>query len=66
MSLYILLDARPLSMITNPKASGITLECQLWLDAQILKGKIILIPEIADYEVRRELRLCFKEVWGNL
>jgi predicted nucleic acid-binding protein len=55
MSRYIFLDAGPLGMVTNPKASGVTLECQLWLDAQLLKGAIVLIPEIADYEVRREL-----------
>jgi len=51
----ILLDAGPLGMVTNPRASGITLECQLWLENQIQQGSIILIPEIADYEVRREL-----------
>jgi predicted nucleic acid-binding protein len=42
-------------MVTNPRASGITLECQLWLDRQIQARSIIFIPEIADYEVRREL-----------
>jgi predicted nucleic acid-binding protein len=42
-------------MVTNPKASGITFACQLWLDSQVRQGAIVLIPEIADYEVRREL-----------
>lgn len=55
MSPCLLLDAGPLGMVTNPRASGITLECQLWLDSQVRKGTVILIPEIADYEVRREL-----------
>jgi len=50
-----MLDSGPLGMVTNPKASGVTLECQLWLDTQVQQGVIILIPEIADYEVRREL-----------
>ncbi len=55
MTRHILLDAGPLGMVTNPRASGITLECQLWLEHQIQQSSIILIPEIADYEVRREL-----------
>jgi predicted nucleic acid-binding protein len=61
MSHYLLLDAGPLGMVTNPKASGVTLKCQLWLDAQLLKGKVVLIPEIADYEVRRELLRAGKQ-----
>ncbi len=52
---HIMLDAGPLGMVTNPKASGLTLECQCWLEDQIQQGSKILIPEIADYEVRREL-----------
>jgi predicted nucleic acid-binding protein len=52
---HIILDSGPLGMVTNPRASGITLECQLWLESQLQQGSIVLIPEIADYEVRREL-----------
>lgn len=52
---HIILDSGPLGMVTNPRASGITLECQLWLEAQLQEGSIVLIPEISDYEVRREL-----------
>jgi len=55
MTRHIFLDSGPLGMVTNPKANGTTLECQLWLDSQIRQGAIIFIPEIADYEVRREL-----------
>jgi predicted nucleic acid-binding protein len=51
----IILDSGPLGMVTNPRASGLTLECQLWLDRQIQARSTILIPEITDYEVRREL-----------
>jgi predicted nucleic acid-binding protein len=55
MTRHIILDSGPLGMVTNPRASGLTLDCQLWLDRQIQARSIILIPEIADYEVRREL-----------
>jgi predicted nucleic acid-binding protein len=51
----ILLDSGPLGMVTNPKATGITLDCQLWLKALLQRGERIVIPEISDYEVRREL-----------
>jgi predicted nucleic acid-binding protein len=42
-------------MVTNPKAKGIPLDCQLWLKSLLQRGERIGIPEISDYEVRREL-----------
>ncbi len=55
MSRLILLDAGPLGMAAHPKAEGITRDCQIWLNTMLQKGERIAIPEIADYEVRREL-----------
>lgn len=55
MSRLILLDSGPLGMVIHPKAKGISLECQLWLKSLLRRGEKIAIPEIADYEVRREL-----------
>jgi predicted nucleic acid-binding protein len=55
MSRLILLDSGPLGMMAHPKAEGITLDCQLWLKTLLRRGERIAIPEIADYEVRREL-----------
>ena len=55
MSRLILLDSGPLGMATNPKAKGIPLECQQWLRSLLKRGEQVAIPEIADYEVRREL-----------
>ncbi|MBW4691498.1 MAG: nucleic acid-binding protein [Lyngbya sp. HA4199-MV5] len=55
MSRLILLDSGPLGMVTNPKATGISLACQLWLRSLLRRGERVAIPEIADYEVRREL-----------
>lgn len=42
-------------MVTNPRATPLALECQLWLDSLEPKGYTVMLPEIADYEVRREL-----------
>lgn len=51
----ILLDSGPLGMVTNPKAEGVTLACQQWLKSLLRRGERVIIPEISDYEVRREL-----------
>ena len=55
MSRLILLDSGPLRMVTNPKATGTPLDCQLWLKSLLRRGEKVAIPEISDYEVRREL-----------
>src|SRR5437588_11314912 len=55
MSLVILLDAGPLGLITNPRASQETRECNQWLESLALKEIQVKIPEIAGLEVRREL-----------
>ena len=55
MSMLILLDAGPLGMISNPNASIVNRECYQWMESLILRGDEVLVPEIADYEVRREL-----------
>ncbi|MEG4970805.1 nucleic acid-binding protein [Microcoleus sp. B6-A1] len=56
MSRVIILDSGPLGMVTNPKASSAEIqECKVWLNSLMRRGEIIILPEIADYEVRREL-----------
>ncbi|MGB3492249.1 MAG: hypothetical protein WBA57_05950 [Elainellaceae cyanobacterium] len=55
MNRLILLDSGPLGMITHPKATGIPFDCQLWLKSLLRRGEKVAIPEISDYEVRREL-----------
>lgn len=51
MSLLVLLDSGPLGEVSNP-ASGAAHE---WMTRLVERGDHILIPEIVDYEVRREL-----------
>jgi hypothetical protein len=50
----ILLDAGPLGMVSNPKASRRNRDCYDWLLSTIADGTRVLVPEIADYEVRRK------------
>lgn len=55
MSQLVLLDTGPLGMVTHPRASPINDQCNHWLETLLLKGTQIVVPEIADYELRREL-----------
>lgn len=55
MSRLILLDAGPLGLVTNPRDSDETRRCKAWLRSVLIAGSRVLVPEVADYEVRREL-----------
>ncbi|BAY24670.1 hypothetical protein NIES2100_44650 [Calothrix sp. NIES-2100] len=55
MSRVILLDAGPIGLVTNPKRSDESFACTQWLQLLVSSGSRVIIPEIADYEVRREL-----------
>lgn len=51
----ILLDASPLSLVTQRRGKSARAdECQRWV-ASFARTTRIYVPEIADYEVRREL-----------
>lgn len=55
MSPAIVLDAGPLGMVTHRGGIPEVDACKRWLLALAERGTRIAIPEIADYEVRREL-----------
>jgi predicted nucleic acid-binding protein len=55
MTNLIVLDSNPLGLITNPKVSPITLQCQQWFKNLSSRNYFPVLPEIIDYEVRREL-----------
>lgn len=55
MSLIVLLDSGPLGLVTNPKESVEAAECRAWLRDLRRDGHRVLVPEITDYELRREL-----------
>ncbi len=55
MTQIVLLDSTPVGLITNPKATPLAIECQQWLQSLLDRGYHVILPEIIDYEVRREL-----------
>src|SRR6185437_3257145 len=52
---YVLLDAGPLGHACRCRGSPLGDQCRLWLDGLFDRGVDIIVPEIADDEVRREL-----------
>lgn len=55
MSTYVLLDAGPLGLASNPRGTPEALRCNQWLRNMLANGVRVVVPEISDYEVRREL-----------
>ena len=55
MSLHILLDSGPLGIAANPRNPPLTVELLGWATRHLRAGDILLVPAMADYEVRREL-----------
>ncbi|MFT5193680.1 MAG: putative nucleic acid-binding protein [Cellvibrionaceae bacterium] len=53
--MVVVLDTGPLGLLTNPKRSEMNRACNHWLQGVALAGTRIIVPEIADYELRREL-----------
>jgi len=49
------MDSGPLGLATHPSPGGEALACQNWIDDHLSAGSRLMVPEIADYEVRREL-----------
>lgn len=44
-----------LGLVTNPRLSAQGVACNEWLQGHPKLGNSVILPEIADYEVRREL-----------
>jgi predicted nucleic acid-binding protein len=58
--LVVVLDTGPLGLVTNPRNTTAAVECRQWLAGLLADGHRVLVPAIADYEVRRELVLYGK------
>ena len=63
MSRVILLDSFPAGLATNPKPSDDQAAIVQWIDDCLQVGHRVILPEIIDYELRREL-LRAKKVNG--
>lgn len=55
MSRVIILDTGPLGLLTNPKKAPEALAATRWSINMAAVGHRLIVPAIADYEVRREL-----------
>jgi hypothetical protein len=55
MARLILLDSGPLGLIVRAPSKPQVGRCLAWLNTVMTNAAIIVIPEIAHYEVRREL-----------
>ena len=55
MNRLIILDSSPAGLVTNPSQAPATLAITKWLADCEAKGNTVCLPEIIDYELRREL-----------
>ena len=55
MSRVIALDTGPLGLLSNPKKTPDTIAITRWAIDMLAAGHRLVVPAIADYEVRREL-----------
>ena len=51
----VLLDAGPLGLLAHTRPLPQPLACRQWVAGLAAANRRVLVPEIADYEVRREL-----------
>jgi predicted nucleic acid-binding protein len=51
----VVLDTTPLGILCHPRNPPPVVACRDWLAALEAAGRRVVLPEIADYEVRREL-----------
>lgn len=55
MSRVIVLDAGPLGLLVRSRQVPLAAHCAQWLRALLDNGERVVLPAIAEYEVRREL-----------
>lgn len=53
--MIVVLDSGPLGLVTNPRATAEAQACRAWLNTVLAANVRVVVPEIADYEIRREL-----------
>jgi hypothetical protein len=55
VSAAVILDSTPLGILCHPRQPPHVLACRQWVADLRAAGRRVIVPEIADYEVRREL-----------
>ncbi len=55
MSVAVVLDSTPLGILCHPRSPPHVRACRQWVADLVTAGRRVVVPEIADYEVRREL-----------
>jgi hypothetical protein len=55
VSAVVFLESGPLGLLSNPNNSPQPVACRQWVARLQAANRRIIIPEITDYEVRREL-----------
>ena len=50
----VVLDSGPVGFLTNPNAAPVPVALRKWLADLLAAGRRVILPEIVDYEVRRE------------
>lgn len=55
--MIVVLDASPVGLLANPRQPPPAVACHAWVRGLVRHGLRVCLPEIIDYEVRRELVL---------
>lgn len=55
MKRIVVLDSTPLGLLLHTRKYPQVDECRRWLSRQLQAGARVVVPEVIDYEVRREL-----------
>ena len=52
--MIVVLDASPVGFLTHPRPSPAAIACYQWVRGLLREGVRVCLPEIIDYEIRRE------------
>ena len=55
MSRIVTLDSGPLALLARRNDISVVIQCNIWLNNLLTQSVRVILPEITDYEVRREL-----------
>ncbi len=63
MATYVFLDCGPLTLACKGRNNPKAIACRAWIEGLRGKDFIVVIPEIADYEARREMIRIGADDW---